>query len=350
MKIKPEDPVLDPTLIGASVMNRRRALGVASATLSGVALGISGQPSAQGTYPNRPLKMIVPWPPGQATDLAGRVVAQELVRLLGQPVVVDNRAGAGGTIGTETVVKSAPDGYTILAASAGPVTVSPLLSRTPYDPERDLLPVGMIGMSPYVLVTQPGFAAADLREFVARVRASPGKFTFASSGTGATAHLIAESFNAAVGIKAVHVPYKGSTPALTDLISGQVDYCIETAAATMPHVRSGRLRAFGVSLEKGSAVTPGIAPFARQPDMAGLAGFDMGAWLGVMVPANTPSAEVQKLAGALEQIMLSPEVRQAFSGIAVEVDYRPAESFGRYLASIRSRFTEVIRANNIKAD
>ena len=305
---------------------------------------------AQAAYPNRPMRMVVPWPPGQATDLAGRVVAQELSKAFGQPVVIDNKAGAGGTIGTDVVAKSEADGYTLLAASSGPVTVSPLMTRTPYEPDRDLLPVAMVGMSPYVLVTGQSFVARDIGEFIARVRAEPGKFTFASSGTGATAHLIAESFNAAVGIKAIHVPYKGSSPALTDVISGRVDYCIETAAATMPHVKGGRLRAFGVSLKNGSEVTPGVVPFASLAGMPGLKDFDMGAWLGVMVPAGTPKPIVERLASVIEKSMTAPDVRQAFMGIAVEPDYRPGDAYARYLKEIRDTFNTVIRANNIKAD
>ncbi|MFM7567129.1 MAG: Bug family tripartite tricarboxylate transporter substrate binding protein [Betaproteobacteria bacterium] len=327
---------------------RRRVIAGTAGAIAAAWLPAGAQ--AQAVYPSRPMRMVVPWPPGQATDLAGRVVAQELAKAFGQPVVIDNRAGAGGTIGTDAVAKSEADGYTLLAASSGPVTVSPLMTRTPYDPERDLIPVAMVGMSPYVLVTGQTFQARDIGEFLARVRGEPNKYTFASSGTGATAHLIAESFNAAVGVKAIHVPYKGSSPALTDVISGRVDYCIETAAATMPHVKSGRLRAYGVSLKNGSEVTPGIVPFASLTNVPGLKGFDMGAWLGVMVPAGTPKAAVDRLAGAIEKIMTAPEVRQAFMGIAVEPDYRPADGYARYLREIRETFSTVIRTNNIKAD
>lgn len=328
--------------------SRRRVLAGSAGALAAGWLPAGAR--AQAQYPSRPLRMIVPWPPGQATDLAGRVVAQELSKAFGQPVVIDNKAGAGGTIGTDLVAKAEADGYTLLAASSGPVTVSPLMTRTAYDPDRDLIPVAMVGMSPYVLVTGQAFQARDMTEFVNRVRAEPNKFTFASSGTGATAHLIAESFNAAVGIKAIHVPYKGSSPALTDVISGRVDYCIETAAATMPHVKGGRLRAYGVSLKNGSEVTPGVPAFAGMANFSGLKGFDMGAWLGVMVPAGTPKPIVDRLAASVEKIMTAPEVRKAFMGIAVEPDYRPAEAHAKYLRDIRDIFSAVIRANNIKVE
>jgi tripartite-type tricarboxylate transporter receptor subunit TctC len=225
-----------------------------------------------------------------------------------------------------------------------------LFGKTPYAPEKDLVPVAMIGMSPYVLVTAPNFPANDLREFIAVTKANPGKYSFASSGTAATAHLIAESFNASVGLKAVHVPYKGSSPALTDVISGQVTYCIETAAATMPFVRSGRLRAYGVSLEKGSSVTPGVTPFASAAGIPGLAGFDLGAWVGVMVPAGTSPAVVERLSSAIEKIMPSADLKQQFSNIAVEIDYRRVEEFNKYLKFISTRFSDVIKTNNIKAE
>lgn len=345
--LKDSGDAVDAIGTGLELGRRRVIAGTAGAVAAAL---LPAAAHAQAAYPSRPMRMVVPWPPGQATDLAGRVVAQELAKAFGQPVVIDNRAGAGGTIGTDAVAKSEADGYTLLAASSGPVTVSPLMTRTPYDPERDLIPVAMVGMSPYVLVTGQSFQARDIGEFLTRVRGEPNKYTFASSGTGATAHLIAESFNAAVGVKAIHVPYKGSSPALTDVISGRVDYCIETAAATMPHVKSGRLRAYGVSLKNGSEVTPGVVPFASLANVPGLKGFDMGAWLGVMVPANTPKAAVDRLAGAIEKIMTAPEVRQAFMGIAVEPDYRPADAYARYLREIREAFSTVIRTNNIKAD
>jgi len=334
----------------SNIQFKRRQLMTGIASAAALSVLTPTQLLAQGAYPNRPLKMIVPWPPGQATDLVGRVVAQELGKILGQTVVIDNKAGAGGAIGTDAVAKAAPDGYTLLAASSGPVSISPLFGKTPYAPEKDLVPVAMIGMSPYVLVTAPNFPANDLREFIAVVKANPGKYSFASSGTAATAHLIAESFNASVGLKAVHVPYKGSSPALTDVISGQVTYCIETAAATMPFVRSGRLRAYGVSLEKGSSVTPGVTPFASATGIPGLAGFDLGAWVGVMVPAGTPPAVVERLSSAIEKIMPSADLKQQFSNIAVEIDYRRVEEFNKYLKFISTRFSDVIKTNNIKAE
>ena len=310
------------------------------------ALAVSGSAFAQ-QYPNRAVRMVIPWPPGQATDLVGRVVAEKLSQLLGQPVVPDNKPGAGGMIGTDFAAKAAPDGYTLLAGSSGPVTINPLLQKTQYDPERDLLPVAKIGVSPYVLVTNPAFPANDIKEFLALVRANPGKYTFASSGTGATAHLVAEYFNNLAGIKATHVPYKGSAPALADVIGGQVAYMVETVAATMPLVRGGRLKAFGVSLEKGSKLTPGIEPLAVT---ANLPGFDAGAWLGLMVPAGTPKPIVDRLAASMETMMQTPDMQDRLSKVGLEVDYRRAEAFAEDLKLQRERFTDIIRKGNIKID
>jgi len=311
------------------------------------ALVLSGAVSAQQTYPNRPLRMVIPWPPGQATDLVGRLLAQKLTDLFGQQVVADNKAGAGGMIGTDFAAKSAADGYTLLAGSSGPVTISPLLQKTPYDSERDLLPVANAGLSPYILVTTASFPAATARDFVALIKASPGKFTFASSGTGATAHLVSEWFNAVAGLQATHVPYKGSSPALTDVISGQIGYATETLAATLPHIKSGRLKAYGISVAKGSTIVPDIPPLATA---ANLPGFDVGAWIGLMVPAGTPKPVVDRLTAAMEKIMQAPDIRERLAGLGLETDYRPPQEFARYLKEQNVRFTEIIRKGNIRIE
>ncbi|NDY83998.1 tripartite tricarboxylate transporter substrate binding protein [Orrella sp. NBD-18] len=327
--------------------SRRRLLASASIVATASGIGFPMVARAQSAYPAKPIKMIVPWPPGQATDLGGRALALGLARVLGQSVVVENKAGAGGMIGTDMVAKSPGDGYTVLAASSGPVTVSPLLQPTAYNPDADLVPVSMMGLSPYVLVTAPDFPAKDAAQLVKMIKDNPGKYTFASSGTGATAHLIAESFNSALGLKAVHVPYKGSVPALTDVVSGRVTYCLETAASTMPFVRDGRAKAYGVSLLKGSVVTPGIPPLATA---AGIPGFDLGAWLGVMVPRGTPAEIVAKLDDAVKMTMQSQDVIEIFLRIAVENDYRSTEDFKRYLKDITKQFADVIKQNDIKIE
>lgn len=303
--------------------------------------------AAEQQYPVRPIRMIIPWPPGQATDLAGRLVAMKLSEVLGQQVIADNRAGAGGMIGTDLAAKSTPDGYTLLAGSSGPITINPLLQKVPFDPVRDLRPVANVGLSPYILVTSPKFPAADVREFIALIKAAPGKYNFASSGAGATAHLVAELFNSRAGLKVTHVPYKGSAPALIDVISGQPNYALETMAGTMPHIKSGRLRGYGISTIKPSALAPGIEPLATA---ANLPGFDAAAWIGVMVPSGTPKAIVERLAKAIDTAMQSADTRERLAVAGLELDYRRTADFAPYLKEQRERFADIIRKNNIRIE
>jgi len=310
-------------------------------------LAVAGAAGAQQDYPNRPLRMIVPWPPGQATDLVGRVMAQKMSDVLGQQIVIDNRAGAGGMIGTDVAAKATPDGYTLLAASSGPVSINPLLQKTAYDPERELAPVANVCVAPFLLVSAPSFPAQNAKEFVALLKANPGKYTFASSGTGATAHMIAEYFNNMAGVQVTHVPYKGSVPALTDVISGRVAYAFETVASTMPHVKAGRLKAYGISIDRPSALAPGIEPIAVA---ANLPGFNAAAWIGVMATAGTPKRIVDKLGVAAETAMKSPEVLERLASVGVEVDYQRPAVFADYLKEQKKRYSEIIKRANIKIE
>ncbi|MES2710108.1 MAG: tripartite tricarboxylate transporter substrate binding protein, partial [Pseudomonadota bacterium] len=223
-------------------MMHRRTLGLAMP-----ALALAPTASAQAPWPSRPLRMIIPWPPGQATDLIGRLVAAHLSERLGQPVVPDNRPGATGMIGTDLVAKAPPDGYTLLSASGGPITFAPLVQRTPYEPERDLSPIITFGVSPYLLVVRRDFPATNGREFLARLRAEPGKYTFCSSGTGGTQHLVCAVFNAMAGVNVLHVPYQGSGAAMASLLNGTVDFGMETPAGANALVQQGSIRALGQS-------------------------------------------------------------------------------------------------------
>ncbi len=323
-------------------MNRRSLiLGTAATLLAAPAV------HAQPAWPSRPLRIIIPWPPGQATDLAGRISAQFLAEELGQNVVPENRAGAGGMIGTDAVVKAQPDGHTILAASSGPISINPLFGRASYDPERDLAPVAMLGMSAYSLVVKPGFPAQNAAEFIALLKANPGKYTFGSSGTGATTHLIVELFNIRAGVQAVHVPFTGSAPNLTAVIAGQVDYTIETLAATNPMVRGGQLKSFGISVDRDSALAPGLPPLSR---VAAMPGFDVGSWFGVMAPAATPRPIVERLAQAVQKGLAKPEVRDRFAGIGIEVDGRTLGDFAAYLKGQKEAFANIIRTADIKVE
>ena len=321
-------------------MNRR------SLFLSTAALAASPA-LAQAPWPSRPLRIIIPWPPGQATDLAGRLSAQFLGEDLGQNVVPENRAGAGGMIGTDAAAKAAPDGYTILAGSSGPVSINPLFGRAPYDPERDLAPISMLGISAYSLVVRQNFPASTAAEFLALLKANPGKYTFSSSGTGATTHLIVELFNIRGGVQAVHVPFSGSAPSLTAVMAGQVDYTIETLAATNPLVRDGKLKSFGISVDRESLLAPGLQPISRAFDMPG---FDVGAWFGIMAPAATPQPIQERIALAVQHGLARPETKQRFGNVGIEVESRQLGDFAAYLKRQKESFATIIRTADIKVE
>ena len=326
-------------------MDRRSLLLGASGLAAGLAAPAIVQ--AQAAYPARPLRMIVPWPPGQATDLMARVTATKIGESWGQAIVPENRAGAGGMIGTDLVAKAAPDGYTILAASTGPITTAPLVQRTPYDVQRDLAPVAQIGISPYVLIVRKDFPAQTAAEFVAKVRAEPGKYTYATSGTGAAAHLITLMFLTRAKLDAVHVPFQGSAPGLTAVTAGQVDFAIETLVATSALFRQGAVRALGVSLQNGTELQPDLMPLARLP---GVEGYDVGAFGGYMVPASTPRPIIERLDAETGKAMATDEVKGRLAQIGFQPFYRNTADFTAFLARHRDEFREVIQANNIKVD
>jgi tripartite-type tricarboxylate transporter receptor subunit TctC len=311
-----------------------------------VSLLLSGAALAQA-WPSRPVKVVVPWPPGQATDIGARLVAQKLQEAFGQPFVIDNKPGAGGSIGTDTVAKSAGDGYTLLAASSGPISIMPNLQKTPYDPLRDLAPVSLICTNAFALVTRPNFPAANAREFVALVKSNPDKFAFSSSGTGATAHLIAELFNSMAGLKARHVPYKGSAPALTDVINGQIDYTLETVAAVQPHVRSGRLKLLGTTFARPSPAFPDAPPLAQAADIPG---YDIGAWIGYAAAPGTPKEIRERLAAEVAKAIQVPEVREKMLSLGLEPRSSTPDEMGAFLKGEQQRYGTIIRNANIKIE
>ena len=299
--------------------------------------------SAQN-YPDHPVKVIVPWPPGQATDIAARVVAERLQANLGQAFVIENKPGAGGSIGTDAAVKSPADGYTLLAASSGPVSIMPSLQKLPYDPLKDLAPISLICRNAYVLVTNPSFPAKSAREFIATLKANPDKYTFASSGTGATAHLFAELFNSSAGIKARHVPYKGTAPAITDVINGEVTYLMETVAATLPHVKSGRLRALAVSTQHRSAALPDVPTLAEATD---LKSFDAAAWIGYAAPAGTPSDVLKRLSVEMHKILQDPGMKDKLAQLGLDPAPSSPDEMAGFLRREQDRYAEIVKAANI---
>ncbi len=311
-----------------------------------VALALAGAAAAQ-QYPNRTVRVIVPWPPGQATDLAARLVAERLSQALGQPFVADNRPGASGIIGTEAVVKAAPDGYTLLAASSGPISILPILGKPPYEPLKDLAPVSLIAKVPFALVVNPSFPAANAKEFVALVRANPDKYTFSSSGTGATAHLFAELFNSMAQLKARHVPYKGTVPALTDIMNGQIAYAVETVAATGSHVKAGRLKTYGVTTKVRTGALPDAPPLAEAADLPDC---DAAAWIGYAAPAGTPLEVRARLAAEIQKALASADVKERFVFLGMDTVSSTPEEMGAFLRREQDRYAAIVRDANIKIE
>ena len=309
-------------------------------------LALSASALAQ-SYPNRPVKVVVPWPPGQATDIAARVVAEKLQGAFGQAFVVENRPGAGGSLGSDVVAKSAPDGYTLLAASSGPVSIMPNLQGTPYNPLKDFAPVSLICMAPFALVANPSFPASDAKAFIAELKANPNKYTFASSGTGATAHLFAELFLSMAGVQARHVPYKGSAPALTDVMNGNVNFAVETVAATQTHIKSGKLKAYGVTTGKRTGAMPELTPLA---EAGNLPGYDAAAWIGYLAPAGTPRETTARIAAEMQKVLATDELKARLVTLGLDARASTPEEMGELMKREQERYAGLIKAQNIKVE
>ncbi|HEY6240526.1 MAG TPA: tripartite tricarboxylate transporter substrate binding protein [Burkholderiales bacterium] len=318
-----------------------------------LALAITSEAPAQTpstgsgqAYPARPIRLIVPFPPGGSTDILGRALAQKLAEGLAQPVVIDNRPGAGGSIGSETAAKAVPDGYTLLMGQLGPLAVSPAIYKNlPYDPVKSFAPVSLMAIVPSVLVVNPQVPAASAAELIAYARANPGKLTYGSAGTGSTSHLTTEYFKLETGTDILHVPYKGVGPMLTDLISGQLSIGINGAPAVMQHVNSGRLRALAVTGLKRLPSLPRIPTL----DEAGVKGFDASGWYGIVAPAGTPREIVTRLNAEIGRIMQTPELRARLDNEgAIPAAGSPGE-FAAFIASEIARWGAVLKRAGIEA-
>jgi tripartite-type tricarboxylate transporter receptor subunit TctC len=325
------------------VTGRRAALSLA-ATL---AILTPHAAAAADAYPARPIRFVVAFPPGGGTDIIARSIAQKLAERLAQQVVVDNRPGAGGNIGTDIVAKSAPDGYTMLMGSAGPLAINAsLFGKMPFDPIRDLAPVTLAASTPNVLVVHPSLKAATVNELIALAKARPGEINFASSGHGTPAHLAGELFNSMAGVKLVHVPYKGAAPALADLLGGQVQLMFSTMPPALPHVKDGKLRALAVTNSKRSRATPELPTL----DEVALPGFEANTWHGVVVPAGTPAAIVARLNREIVAILHLPDVVERLSGQGAEALGSTPEEFAAYIRSETAKWAKVVRDSGAKAE
>ena len=300
---------------------------------------------AQG-FPSKPVRVVVPFPPGGGTDIVARTVAPKMSELLGQPVVVDNRSGAGGNLGTEVVAKSPADGYTLLVASASSAINTTLVKGLSWDLARDFSPVVLLVVNQHLLAAHPSVPAANARELIALAKAKPGQVTYASYGNGSSAHLTAELFKMTAGVDLLHVPYKGAAPAVNDLIGGQVNVMFADVAALLPHLKSGRLKALGI----GSAHRFEGLPEVPTISESGLPGFEAGGFLGLVAPGGTPPAVIAALNAAALKSLAMPDVRERLLALASPPMGGTPGQFGQYLKAEIDKWARVIRAGNITSD
>ncbi|MCJ0763454.1 Bug family tripartite tricarboxylate transporter substrate binding protein [Variovorax terrae] len=324
-------------------MQRRRFLlsCSAAAALPGVALA-----QAPG-WPARPLRLVIGYPPGGSTDIAGRLLAERLGRSLGQQVIVDNRAGAGGTVGAMSVVRAEPDGYTLLLAASPEVSIAPITMKAlAYDPVRDLQPITLVGQVPFFLVVNPQLPARTLEEFIAYARANPGKLNYSSFGNNTSNHLAGELFKSMARINSVHVPYKGSGPSITDLIGGQIQYSFDTPTAVLEQVKAGKLRALAVAGRQRLANAPDVPTFAE----AGLPGFTGGTWFGLLAPAKTPRAVIERVNTEAVALLAAPELSRAFAERDIVPAGQSPEEFGRFIQSEVAKWKDLAAKVGIVAE
>jgi tripartite-type tricarboxylate transporter receptor subunit TctC len=309
-------------------------------------LALAGPAKAQD-YPSKPIRLVVPFAAGGATDVLARLVGERLTASLGQQVVVDNRPGAGGNIGSDIVARAEPDGYTILMGAVGTHAINPsLYPKMPYDPVKDFAPVTLVASVPNVLVVNPEVPAKSVQELIDLAKAKPGELNFASSGNGTSIHLSGELFKAMTGTDIVHVPYKGSGPAVTDLLGGQVQMMFDNMPSSLPHVKAGKLRALGVTSAKRSPALPEVPTIAE----AGVPGYDATSWFGILAPAGTPEPVVTRLQGAIVQALGEPEMRQRMADLGAEpVGDTPAE-FGQFITAELAKWAKVVNDAGVKLE
>jgi tripartite-type tricarboxylate transporter receptor subunit TctC len=312
-----------------------------------VALTTIGAASAQPTYPAKPIRYVVPFPAGGPLDIVARAIGQELNRSWGQPVIVDNRPGAGGNIGAELVAKSPPDGYTILMGAVSTHAINPTLyTRVAYDPIKDFAPITLITSVPNVLVVHPSVPAKTVSELIAVAKAKPGQLNFASGSTGSAGHLAGELFKTMAGVDMVHVPYKGAAPAVVDLIAGHVSLMFDNMSSALPTIKSGRVRAIAVTTLKRSPMLPQLPTISE----AGLRGFDVSTWFGVFAPGGTPPDIVSKLNTEIVRILSTAEMKERLAQLGAEPAGGKPEEFAAFIRSEIPKYAKVIRASGAKAD
>jgi tripartite-type tricarboxylate transporter receptor subunit TctC len=316
--------------------------------LAAAGITAAGHTVAQspGAYPNRPIRLVLPASPGGPVDVIGRTMSAGLAEALGQQIVIDNRAGAGGIIGAEIVVNANPDGYTLMFAHSGPLAIEAALhSKLSYSPVKDFAPVSLVAASPYVLIVTPASPAKSVKDLVALARAQPGKIHFASGGIGTGLHMSGELLSHAAGIKMVHVPYKGAGPGMTALMGGEVDTMFNGISSALPHVKAGRLRALAVSTAQRSSLLPDLPTVAE----SGLK-YETSGWYGLVAPARTPKSITGKLQAQLRRAMNTPEMNQRLASQGIDGVASTPEELARHLSAEFDKWTAVVKAAGLKAN
>jgi tripartite-type tricarboxylate transporter receptor subunit TctC len=315
--------------------------------LSAAVLAVA--PCAQAdSFPDKPVMLVVPFPPGGPTDAMARTIAAEMKDRLGQPVVVENRAGAGGNIGAEYVARAAADGQTLLFGTSGPLAINASLYRkSGYDPIKSFAPVIQVGHLPNILVVHPSVPAQNVKELVAYAKANPGKLSYASSGNGASSHLAGVLFNEKAGTDIQHIPYKGTGPALNDLLGGQVGMSFTDVLTALPYVKTGKLRALGIATAQRSQALPDLPTIAEQ----GVPGYDVSVFFGIVAPAGTPADRIAKLNKAFVEVLASPKVKELFAtqGLESAPDHTPAQ-LAKFIAAQKAAWAAVVRQSGAQLD
>ena len=326
------------------ISHRRRCLVVAALLLFA---SLAAPATAQSAFPARPIKLVVPYPPGALTDLLARAIGERLGAALREPVVVENKPGAGTLVGAEFVAKQPPDGYTLLMATSTTLGISPALYRpSPIDPVRDFAPVALVGSVDFFLIANPAFPAKNVREMIDAIRRAPGKYNYASVGSGSPHHLYMEALKTEFGLDIQHVPYKGTPAALTDLLAGQVQVMFADATIAVPNIQAGKVVALGTSAARQTTLLPAVPPVA-----ATVVGFDWQAWQGIVAPAGTPGAVVDRLAAEMQKIQATPEWKEQLRRFGMEPS--APNTPGEFAAIIRAdqpRWAKAIKDSGAKVD
>ncbi|MGZ8202359.1 MAG: tripartite tricarboxylate transporter substrate binding protein [Burkholderiales bacterium] len=318
---------------------------IAKPIVAAFALGVATMAAAQ-SYPTKPVRMVVAFAPGGGTDIVGRIIGQKLTELWPHPVVIDNRPGAGSTIGTDIVAKAVPDGYTIQTVSMSHALNISLYKKLPYDPIRDFAHIVLAARAPNVLVAHPAVPAKNVKELIALAKSRPGKLAFSSSGTGGVSHLSAEVFRTAAGIDLLHVPYKGAGPAMTALLGNEVQLMMATAPVALAQIKANRVRAIGVSSRKRSLLAPDVPTIAEQ----GFPGFETDTWYGVLAPSRVPPAIVNKINADVNRVLSTPAAQTQLEQEGAEVAGGTPEEFRKFAESEVSRWGKVIKAAGVESN